>query len=280
VGGLQSYVVKLSQTDQSGRLVDVADAGTTTERVSPPAPCEQAVVFPALPFTFYAAEILGFDLPVTDVQAASTVPRWTATCGRGNTAGDAIAFGPTRAEQGLTVPLRGCTSFSAGGLDTSVSRLVVDVGSAQGELLCGSGPGEIGFFEARLGSSSIRAACGEPLVFELAGPARHHTIDVTGYELGLDAGVPIEAGSPDAAAPPPPDGGPPDAALGDAGAPFDAGASTASDAGFVLDAGSLDGGNPAVGWVGVARWRTRCLGRSVPGVVRTAGCEPLQPLAP
>jgi hypothetical protein len=241
-------------------------------------------VFPTVAFTFYAAEILGFDRPVADIQVGSTVPRWTAACGRGNGEGEgeSNAFVPTRAEQGLTVPLRGCTAFSAGELDTSASRLVIDVGSARGELPCGSGPGRVGFFEAVLGSSSIRAACGEPLVFELAGPARHHTIDVTGYEVAVDpdAGIlplPAEAGAPDAATPPP-DGGSPDASS-DAGALSDVGPSPAAvDAGATLDAGSLDGGNPAVGWVGVARWGTRCSGRSVPGVVTTAGCEPLQPL--
>jgi hypothetical protein len=278
---LQSYAVKLSQTDQNGQLAVAADAGTATERTSPPAPCDQAIVFAVFPFAFYAAEILGFDRPAAEVQVASAVPRWTATCGRGNGEGEPGAFGPTRAEQGLTVPLRGCTSFSAGDLGTSVSRLVVDVDSARGELVCGSGPGRVGFFEAVLGGTSLRAACGEPLVFELTGPARHHTIEVTGYEIDPDAGIPpllVDAGPPDAATPPAPDGGLLDASS-DSGPPLDAGSSpAASDAGAAVDAGSLDGGNPAVGWVGVARWRTRCLGRSVPGVVSTAGCEPLQPL--
>jgi hypothetical protein len=274
-GGLQTYVVSLRQVDAAGQGMAVPDGGVSTDVVSPPVECDRAVVFPALPYLYYAATISGFDRPVTPAEAAVAAPRWVAVCGQGGQGADGSSLAPTRALQGLTVPLRGCTSFSAGNPGPGGSRLSVDVAGALGALRCGSGPGEVGFLEATLGSSRKSALCGQALVFDLSGPARYHDIELTGFEFGSDAGAsppPVQAGAPD--------GGP---ALLDAGLPdaaVDAGTLDASAPSGGADAGFADAGSPPVGLQGVARWQTQCLGRSVPGVVTTADCAPLQALAP
>jgi hypothetical protein len=280
-GALQSYTVTLRQVSSDGQQTPVPDGGVSTDLVSPPVACDRAVFFPALAYRYYAATISGFDRLITEAEVGSATPRWVAECGAGGDATGGSGLAPTRAQLGLTVPLQGCTSFSDGNPGPGGSRLNVDVAAALGTLHCGSGPGEVAFFEARLGTLRKSVPCGQALVFNVSGPARYHSIELTGFELGPDAGVtpaPVQPGAPDGG-PLPPDAGLPAAAT-DAGA-GDAGPIVPA-AGLLVDpdAGSGDAGSSAVGLAGTARWRTQCLGRSVPGVVTSADCAPLQPLAP
>jgi hypothetical protein len=277
-GGLRSYVARLYIVDPAGQIIG-ADAGTAVVQTSPPAPCDQAVVFPALAFQWYGAEILGFDRDLTEAEGSSVEPLWRATCGFGAAASegaDPARFAPTPSLRGATVPLRGCTVFGEGIPAVGTGQLQVDVTGALGALRCGQEAGEVSFVEATLGGASTTALCGQPLVFDVAGPARYHTIALRGFEQSGDAG----AGAP----PPVADAGAPDPVV-DAGQVGDGGADASAD-----DAGSavtppplpppeaLDAGGVDVELRGVPRWSTGCFGRSVPGVLSLAACEPFAPL--
>jgi hypothetical protein len=275
-GALQSYVARLHQVDSSGQVADPPDGGVSTAQTSRLAPCNRAMLFPAVPTQSYAAEILAFDRDIGEGEALTVEPRWRATCGFGDTAGADAGrdmYAPTVAQRGLTVPLRGCTLLGEGAPVQGASRLLVDVPGALGPLQCGQGAGVVGFVEAVLGVSRQSVLCGEPLVVEVAGPARYHTLTLTGFEVSADAGVPApEAGAPSVA---------PDASLPEAGVGSDAGLDAA--VGTVngsppADAAVLDAGIPDIGWVGIPRWRTQCIGRSLPGIVSTATCDPFVPL--
>lgn len=277
-GALQSYVVKLQRVDAAGQLADGGVANGDLQ-ISPPVPCDRAVLFPALPERGYAAEISGFDQPIAASEASSVVPRWTSICGRGGGVLDAglDPLAPIQAVRSATVPLRGCTPFDGGGLETS--RLLVDTQGALGALRCGPAPGQVAFFEARLESSSARAACGQPLSLAVTGPASFQTLDLTAFEASFDAGVP---GAPDAGAQPvagePLDAGSlADAAL-DAATPEDGTPGSAPDAGGAPPA--PDGGALSPELVGIARWRTQCVGRSLPGVLNPTTCDPLVSIDP
>lgn len=279
-GGLRSYVARLYVVDANGQIVG-ADAGTATVQTSPPAACDRAVVFPGAAFQWYGAEVLGFDRDVTAEEASSVEPRWRATCGFGAAASggaDAARFAPTPSVRGLTVPLRGCTVFGEGLPAEGTGQLQLDVTGALGGLRCGQGPGEVGFVEATLGSVTRTVLCGQPLVFDVAGPARYHTVGLTGFELSRDAGpgappVPVA----DATAPVP---------VLDAGELGDAGTDASVDG---VDAGSVvtppparaepqDAGEVEMELRGVPRWSTRCFGQSLPGILSVAPCEPFTPL--
>jgi hypothetical protein len=270
-GALQSYVVRLQLLTRPTE----ADAGATTAFTSGPVPCDQAVVFPAIPAQFYAAEIRGFDRALTEAEALVVDPRWTAFCGKGRpTIGDAglDPYRPTYALRGVTVAMRGCTSFdgsSPGGAD----QIVVDQASALGDRRCGQAAGEVASFQATLAGVTRIALCGDPLVFDVAGPERYHTIQLTGFGLDGDAGISLDAGTP---TPLPPPGVPPELpdASTDAGEALDATASVPAAPDAPTDAGSSALTAP----VGIARWRTECVGRSLPGVAASAYCDPLEPL--
>lgn len=268
-GGLQHYVVQLQELPLAGAP---ADAGPAIS-VSPPTPCDRAVVFPAIPGRAYAAEISGFDVPASEV--ASAMPRWLATCGRGSgVPADAgiDPFEPTIAVGGATVPLRGCTTFA--GPPALAARLRVDVQSALGTALrCGGAPGEVAFVEGVLESQRRRTACDQELVFDVADPGRFHSVALTGLALLSDPDAGLDAGATPAPV------APADAAEGGLDAQADA------DPGDAHAAGSLDGALPLDAAVAPepatrARWQTRCLGRSAPGVTSTATCDPFVPLAP
>lgn len=266
-GGLQHYVVEMQQLPLAGTP---ADAGPAIA-LSPPTPCERAVVFPALPGRAYAADILGFDVAAASVPNAT--PRWRATCGRGANAeanAENTAFEPTIAVGGATVPLRGCTTFS--GPPGLVSRLEIDLQSALGDLRCGGGAGEVAYVEGVLESQVLRATCDQALVFEIPEPGRFHTVTLTGFDLPSDAGVEeLDAGNP---APP--------LTPGDAGADGEAATDAGADAALEVDAAPDAGAAPDAmppEPVGRARWQTQCRGRSEPGVTRTATCDPFAPLS-
>src|SRR5690606_26052530 len=110
-GALQAYVARIQEVTITG-----ADAGVGALYTSGPVPCDQAVIIPATPTRFYAAEVLGFD----DGAGGSYDPanaRWSASCGRGSgLLGDAglDPYRPTISVRGLTVEMRGCTSFFGG----------------------------------------------------------------------------------------------------------------------------------------------------------------------
>lgn len=268
-GALQFYTVQLELLDPGAG----ADAGRDISS-SPPVPCDRAVIFPAIGGRLYAADILGFD--VEEAAVATSPSRWSAACGRGGgsppDAGlDPLA--PTEAVPGVTVPLRGCTSFGAP--SSMASRLAVDVQSALGALRCGNAPGEVAFLEGDLEGARRRVACNEPLVFDISAPGRFHTLVLTGFELLADAGAPSDA------APPIPPLLPADAGA-DAGGdaePSDAGAPAEPlDAGSNPDGGFNGGASPEP--PSRARWRTQCVGRSAGGVTRIATCDPFAPLNP
>lgn len=267
-GALQSYVVRLQQLTRPTEV----DAGLTTAFTSGLIPCDQAVVFPTAAAQFYGAEIRGFDRAVTEAEAQIPDPRWTATCGRGRpTIGDAglDPYRPTYSLRGVTVAMRGCTSFD-GPPAGSADQIVVDQASALGERRCGRATGEVASFQATLAGVTQVALCGEPLVFDVAGPERYHTVQLTGFGLDGDS---LDAGTP---APLPPPSVPPelpDASI-DAGEALDASASVPTTPEAPTDAGS----SPPMVPVGVARWRTECVGRSLPGIAAPAYCDPLQPL--
>jgi hypothetical protein len=275
-GGLRTYVARLYVVDSTGRIIG-ADAGTPIVQTSPPAACDRAVVFPALAFQWYGAEISGFDRDVTAEEALTVEPAWRATCGFGASTGenaDPARFAPTRiAFRGATVLLRGCTIFGEGLPAGGMGQLEVDVAGALGELRCGQGPGEVSFVEGTLGSVTATARCGQPLVFDVAGPPRYHTVSLTGFEQSGDAGGPaIDPPLPDAAAPIP---------LADAGQVGDGGADASADdaGGGVIAPPPADAPDAVdMDFVGVPRWSTRCFGQSLPGVSSVAACEPFTPL--
>jgi len=277
-GALQSYVVRLQRVDATGQPADGGVANGDLQ-VSPPVPCDRAVVFPALPDRDYAADISGFDQAITEAELDSVVPRWSSVCGLGGGVPDAgrDPLAPTQAVRSAIVPLRGCVPF--GNVTSGASQLLVDTSGALGELRCGTAPGQVAFFEAQLGSSSARAACGQPLSLPVTGPAIYQTLDLTAFEASFDGGIP----APDAAAPPIPieplDAGLPADAASNAGTPEAGGAGSLPDAG-PTPIPPLDGGTTSPELVGVARWRTQCIGRSLPGVVNPTTCAPLAPIDP
>ena len=278
-GALQSYVVQLQQVDS---IDGEGDAGVAVT-VSPPVPCDRAVTFPAVAARPYAADILGFDGDGSLADGGVLAPRWTASCGRATS--DFLAdagpdpLGPTYALRGSTIPLRGCTTFDGSSVSTP-SRLVVDVPSALGSLRCGNAPGEVAFLEATLGSARRTASCGSPLVFEIAAPGGFHSVALAGFEAPRDAGavaVPDASDASTDASTLPPDTL--DAAVLDA-ATLDAGPIAAStdggldlsDAGASVPPSSFPSGPP--------QWTTRCIGRSLAGVTRSATCDPFVRLPP
>jgi hypothetical protein len=279
-GALQSYVVNLHQ---AGDLLEPNDAGLPLPPglTSVPVACDRSVLFTVVPGRYYKALISGFDRPVTVEEAASIEPRWSSTCGvlEGDQAAPDAGLdpnGPTLAVLYQTVPMTGCTPFAIGSNEAS-ARLVVDQVGALGELRCGSGPGEVSRLEAVLDGTRISAACGSELAFVLQGPAEFHTIELTGFEAVAGPGE-SDAGALDASTPDPADAGSDaDAAAlpatgdggadaGDAGSPPGTGVSGVppSDAGATSD---------------VPRWRSQCVGQSLPGVTSSATCDPLAPLA-
>jgi hypothetical protein len=276
-GALQSYVVTFEQVSL-GALSAGVDAGALPPPVSsPPVPCNRATLYTAVGGQFYAADIVGFDREVSASDVGQVAPAWSASCGRGTP--DLAAesgpdpLGPTEAIFNYTVPMNGCTSFVRSGSAGEPGSLVVDQASALGQLRCGSGPGQVSHFEGVLGGTRVSAACGAPLTFAVEGAARFYTISLTAFEGGPSG---ADAGAIDALL----DGGTPslvDAALPDAAtdAGLDAGVGTAPG-GSVPDAGVGDAGASG----GVARWRTQCIGRAVPGVSAVATCDPLASISP
>lgn len=266
-GALQTYVARIQEVTVTG-----ADGGSATPFTSGAVPCDQAVVIPAAAARYYAAEVYGFDDSVAPAERTPENARWTASCGRGSAlagdAGDIDPYRPTISLRGITVPMRGCTTFF-GGIEGS-SQLVVDQLGALGTRRCGLGAGEVSAFQATLAGVTRTATCGEPLVFDLGGAERHYTIELIGFEANVDAGLPA-----DAAAPPPASGsGAPDASV-DAGDPLDAGllpAPVVSTADGAVSDAAPPGPAPVLG---VPRWRTRCIGRTLPGVAAPAFCDPL-----
>lgn len=264
-GALQSYVVRFEQVLPSGQYQ--ADAGLLRV-TSGPVPCDQAVVLSVVTAgNAYAADIYGFDTPVTDPAPALANARWTASCGHGDGTPDAGAAAPTYAVYGATVFMGGCTTFSGeGGSDGT--RLVVDQASALGSLSCGSGPGQVSRLEGVLGDQRVSAVCGQPLAFDVPGPSQFHTIALTAFEASASASpAPVSPSTPSATADVL-DASVSDAAASDAapggGSPLDAGVPAA-------DAGEPDGGADP----GVPRWTSACIGKSLPGVTAVAACDPL-----
>jgi hypothetical protein len=274
-GALQSYVVSFTQVSFGNIGVDAGPPPPTVS--SPPVPCDRSVLFTAFGGRSYAADIVGFDRDVSPDEAASVAPVWSASCGRGtpDLAADAGTdpLGPTVAIFNYTVPMLGCTSFVAAGGAAESSRLVVDQASALGQLKCGSGKGKVSRFEGTLGGNRVSAACGEPLEFVVQNAAPvFHTVSLTAFEdttSGTDAGAAVlDAGTlaPVGTVPSNPDAG------------VDAGTASGVD---TRDAGSPDAGTIDAGASGgVARWRTQCIGRAVPGVSATATCDPLVSISP
>ncbi len=269
-GALQAYVVRLQEVSGTGGL----DGGLVNADTSVAAPCDQAVVYPALPLRAYGAEIHGFDRAVVPADLVAPNGRWVATCGHGSAEvpdGGVDPYRPTVAQLGLTVPIRGCTSFF-GGAAGSASQLVVDQLSALGTLSCGRGAGQVGAFQGTLNGVSKVALCGEPLVMDVTGPERHHTIALTAYEVPADA---LDAGAPDAALPAPVTPTPAvDAGLADAGDGLDA--SSALPPPVLTPPSDAGGSVPLPPSLGTPRWSTQCLGRSLPGIAATAYCDPLR----
>jgi hypothetical protein len=264
-GALRAYVAQIHEVTSSG-----ADGGSATVFTSGPVPCDQAVMVPATATRFYAAEVFGYDDSVPDAELSRDNARWTATCGRGNAFSDAglDPYRPTFSQRGFTVPMRGCTSFFGG--DEGASQLVVDQLGALGTRRCGLGAGEVSAFRGTLEGVSRTAACGQPLVFDVTGVERYHTIQLVAFEASGDAG-PTDAAAP---APDSPPVALPDASI-DAGDVLDGGPPEAPAA--PGDAGASDAGPPVL-VLGEPRWRTQCVGRSLPGVASAAFCDPLVPL--
>lgn len=266
-GALRAYVARIHEVSGTG-----ADGGSSVVFTSGAVPCDQAVLVPTTATRFYAAEVFGYDDSVSDAELAPGNARWTATCGRGNAyATDAglDPYRPTFSQRGLTVPMRGCTSFFGG--SEGASQLVVDQTGALGTRRCGQGAGEVSAFRGTLEGVSRTAACGQPLVFDVAGVEGYHTIDLVGFEASGDAG-PVDASTL------PPEGPPaalPDASI-DAGDALDAGLPPGPPGPAPgVDAG--DAGAPVL-VLGEPRWRTQCVGRSLPGFASPAFCDPLTPL--
>jgi hypothetical protein len=267
-GALQFYSVRLQALDSR------SDAGVVDAFTTGAVPCDQAVMFPSTAGRSYIAEIRGFDRVVTDAEVESVPPRWTASCGRGSeSVPDAglDPYRPTVSVRGLTVPMRGCTTFLEIAPGSVAGQLVVDQPSALGTLRCGQRTGEVARVEAALGGVTRSAACREPLVFDVAGPERYYTITLTGFEVGEDAGAALPDASEGGAPAPSPAPSGADAGAADAGEPLDASVGPSPAPG---DAGT----SPLPPLVGVARWRTQCVGRSLPGVVASAYCDPFQRL--
>jgi hypothetical protein len=272
-GALQSYVVSLVRLDQNGQPADAGYAGD--QQISPPVPCEEAVVFPVLANGVYAADISGFDRDIRADEVGTAVPRWTSSCGRGGGAVDAGVdpFAPTQAIRSAIVPLRGCVPFGQGSV-VSPGRLVVDTTGALGRLSCGTGAGQVAFFEASLDGQRYRARCGDRFTVAVSGSPRFRTLELTGFEAALDGDGGVVP------SPPTPD-------------TLDAGVADAADAGdaatvappAALDAASSspaeiapDGGTLAPVYAGTPRWRASCVGRSLAGIDSPTTCEPLAPL--
>jgi hypothetical protein len=273
-GALQAYVVRLQQvSDPAG-----VDGGLIDAEAAVAAPCDQGVVFPALPLRGYGAVIHGFDRPVVASDLIAPDGRWVATCGHGGSDvpdGGVDPYRPTVSQRGFTVPIRGCTSFFAGA-PGSASQLVVDQLSALGSLSCGQGAGKVGAFQGTLSGVSQVALCGEPLVFDVTGPERYHSIALTAYELAADAGA-LDSGAEDAAPPEPVPATPVVDATADAGDVPDASlvSPPVQTPAEPSDAGPS---GPVALPLGAPRWSTQCLGRSLPGVAAAAYCDPLRPL--
>jgi hypothetical protein len=171
------------------------------------------------------------------------------------------------------VPLRGCTLFGEGLPAEGTGQLQVDVAGALGDLRCGQGAGEVSFVEATLGSVTRRALCGQPLVFEVPGPATYQTLTLTGFEQSGDAGIGVPS-VPDAAVSSP---------VVDAGLVGDGGADASADDASVgitppPQFPEPDAGQAGMELRGVPRWTTRCFGQSLPGILSLAACEPFAPL--
>lgn len=271
-GALYAYVVRFREVTLTG-----ADGGFTTSYTSGAVPCDQAALIPAIAGRFYAAEIFGFDNRQVASEVNALRAPWAAVCGRGSwqetDAGVIDPYRPTLAQRGFTVPMRGCTSFFSG--TPGSSQLVIDQPSALGTLRCGQGAGEVTAFQARLGTLVVTARCGDPLVLEVPGAERYHTIELTGFGFGADAGPPVDAAAP----PSPPVPELPDAGA-DGGDPLDASLPPVPPspiAAPAVDGGVSDGGAVAPP-LGEARWRTECVGRSLPGATASARCDPLRPL--
>jgi hypothetical protein len=277
VGALQMYVATFQQLRT---VAGQPDAGLLRQ-TSAPVPCDRDVLLlNALAGQPYVADIYGFDHVVSDPDVAEA--RWTASCGRGGGDGppDAGRGGPTLPVYGATVPMTGCTFFGSDLASGGGTRLVVDQAGALGRLHCGAGPGEVSSFSGILDGASVSARCGAPLAFAPPSVARYYTIELTAYEALPSAG-PAAGGSADALDASLPAAG--DAAVGDAAA-GDAGGVDASvlDAGAGAgpgepqDAGGADAGVPP----GIARWRSQCVGRALPGATALASCDPLVALPP
>jgi hypothetical protein len=270
-GALRAYMVRFQLLNEGAP----ADAGVAGELSSGAAACDQAVIFPPVAGQFYGAEIYGFDRDLTDADLrVPNLARWRARCGHGEATGLFFPDGgldplrPTLALRGFTVPMRGCTTFD--GDAPGATQIAVDQSSALGALRCGQGAGEVAALQATIEGVTTTAACGEPLLFTLPPRERYYTFELTGLELGLDAGNVLPT-AVDAGAPILPDASV-DASIPD---PLDAGPAP------VLppppDADALDASvPPPVG--GSPRWRTQCVGRASPGLRTSAYCDPLQPL--
>lgn len=258
-GALQMYAVRFVALNP---IPMQGDAGLF-EALSPAVPCERSIALDAFAGFRYAADVYGFDRVLDNGELPLAEARWTANCGRGELDGP---LAPTLAVYGTMAPLTGCTTFSGEGAGRTL--IVVDQGSALGNLQCGTQPGQVVRLEGVLDGVRASARCGEPLALEVRGVAGVHTIELTAFEAIpgatpvtpvppadlLDASVP-EAGdaASDAAAPIVDGGAPPSGTPADAGAP---------------DAGLQD----------VARWRSECVGRAQTGLSSVASCEPLQAL--
>jgi hypothetical protein len=269
-GALHAYMVRFQEVDRNAS----PDAGFETAFSSGAAACDQAVLFTPVAGRFYGADIYGFDREPTESDLlVPNLARWRASCGHGS-GGVGVPDGgldplrPTFAQRGFTVSMRGCTTFDE--VVPSSAQLVVDQASALGSLTCGQGAGEVSGFQASIGSQTVSAACGQPLVFALPPTERYYTIELTGLSLGLDGGAPAPLADAQVPALPVPDASVADASAGD---PLDGGTLPPVPADAAADAGNVA---PPV--AGVPRWRTRCVGQALPGLQTSAFCDPLQPL--
>ncbi len=260
-GALRMYAVRFVQIRQSPLQTDAG----LFQALSPAVPCERSVALDALPGILYGAELFGFDRVLESGEPPIDEARWTAECGKGEPEGP---LAPTLAVYGATSPINGCTTFSGtGGPGSAV--LVVDQAGALGSLRCGSQPGQVLRLEGVLNGTRRSAPCGEPLAFDLGTATGAYTIELTAFEAspGSPAGPTAPSDPLDASVPAPLDAAA-DAAPEDAGAPVPAPAPEDSGPG-ATDAGAD---------LGVARWRSTCEGRALPGVSSVASCERLQPL--
>jgi hypothetical protein len=270
---LQSYVVRLEAL-----LGAEVDAGLETAFTSGPIPCDQAVVFATVGGRLYSAEVFGFDVAVPATNVDVSLARWTSVCGRGRSSLAVSDAGldplrPTYSFRGATVPIRGCTAFGGDANGEGASQLLVDQASALNGRACGQGADQVYAFQATLGRQTLLARCGEPLSFVVDRADRYYQIDLVALQAGADAGA-GDGGLPSAPASSPADAGV-DASVDALDASVSEPIPTPRDAG-AQDAGARDAGAPVLG--GVPRWRTRCIGRALPGVTVPAYCDPLAPL--